>query len=86
MEELSRWTLMADMNQNGAITISDAWLWFQWFYFLPGDGLLYFFMEKLIPLGAFFELTVQSYGNLFAGVISFLFWAIAGLVTLSLAA
>jgi hypothetical protein len=43
-------------------------------------------MEKLIPLGAFFELTVQSYGNLFAGVISFLFWAIAGLVTLSLAA
>ena len=81
MESISRWNLIGDMNQNGSITVSDALLWFKWFYFLPGDGLLYFFMEKLIPIGQFFELTSASYGNFFSGFISFFVWGILSLVT-----
>lgn len=85
MEAMSRWILTADMNQNGTVTISDAWLWFKWFYFLPGDGLLYLFMDKLIPIGEFFELTVTSYGNLFSGIISFFIWGFVSLILLSFA-
>ena len=84
MEKLSRWALVGDMGQNGVTTISDAWLWFKWFYFLPGDGLLYLFMEKLVPIGQFFELTTLSYGNLFAGIFSFIFWCILYFFTTSI--
>ena len=85
METMSRWILTADMNQNDTVTISDAWLWVKWFYFLPGDGLLYLFMEKLIPIGQFFELTVTSYGNLFSGIVSFFIWGFVSLILLSFA-
>lgn len=68
------WSFVADMNYSGTVTISDVWLWFKWLYFYPGDGLLYFVIHKAPALASFFEITFDSYGGVFSGVVSFLVW------------
>lgn len=68
------WSFVADMNGDGAVTISDVWLWFKWLYFYPGDGFL-FATEKWAPkLAQFFELSVATYSGGFSGVMSFFVW------------
>jgi hypothetical protein len=73
MYNVDRWKLVADLNYNGEVTISDVWLWFQWFYFLPGDGLYSLIMSN-DQLATFFELSTASYGNFLSGTISFFVW------------
>ena len=36
---MRQWDFNADMNSDGAVTISDLWLWGKWLYFYPGDLL-----------------------------------------------
>lgn len=82
MEESRLWSFVADMNQSGSVTISDAWLWFKWLYFYPGDFIFSIFMG--MHLGNFLELSAASYGNFWSGLISFIVWlsvfAIIGLI------
>ena len=77
MFDTRQWDFVADMNNSGSITISDIWLWFKWLYFYPGDGLVYFLVNKVPSIGHFFEVTYNSYGGLLSGVISFFVWIIA---------
>jgi hypothetical protein len=66
--------LAADMNWDGALTISDVWLWVKWFYFLPGD-----FLVQVIgptPLGAFLEISVLSYHGVGSGIVSAIAWLV----------
>lgn len=72
--DLRLWSFFADMNGDGAITISDVWLWIKWLYFYPGDGLHYALMHGLPKLAEFFEVSSASYGGGFSGVVSFFAW------------
>lgn len=76
MYDFRQWKFAADMNQSGSITISDIWLWFQWLYFYPGDGVVYFLIYKASSIGAFLEMTPDSYGGVFSGIISFVVWCL----------
>ena len=46
-----RWAAQSDMNCDGAVTISDVWLWAKYVFYAPGD----FMLMTLAPtkLGAF---------------------------------
>ena len=66
---LNRWDLTWDANYDGAITVSDVSIWLKWIYFAPGDGLIWFLMQ-FNGTRTFFELSEQSYGNLFSGIVS----------------
>ena len=74
--DLRQWSFVADMNQSGAITISDVWLWFKWLYFYPGDYLLYIVIDRLPSAANFFEITPESYGGILSGFFSLLTWLI----------
>jgi hypothetical protein len=39
-----RWQIAWDMNGDGAVTVSDAWIWLKWIFCAPGDFLLLLFM------------------------------------------
>ena len=71
-----RWFLEKDMNCDGASTISDANLWFEWVFFLPGDGLYWLLMQSQ-QLSAFLELTGDAYGGWDSGIFSAMAWLIA---------
>lgn len=66
------WDFMADMKSDGALTISDIWLWFKWLYFMPGDSLI----SNIGPtnLGRFLEMGPHSYGGFGSGVMSLFLW------------
>lgn len=69
------WGFVADMNFDGAVTITDLWLWFKWLYFMPGDVVVS--MVGPIGLGRFLEMTPDSsLGGLGSGVMSFLAWTL----------
>jgi len=72
--DLRLWTFVADMNSDGAVTISDVWLWFKWLYFYPGDGMLYVAMKSTPALAQFFEMSSMSYGGGLSGTVSFFTW------------
>ncbi|TLF45098.1 hypothetical protein FEI13_18445 [Halomonas urmiana] len=74
MYDPRQWTFVADMNYSGSVTISDIWLWFKWLYFYPGDGFVYFLVNKAASIGHFFEITYSSYGGVLSGVVSFFVW------------
>ena len=63
------WTFQADMNGDGAVTVSDIWLWLKWLWFYPGDWILLQFGPTKI--GKFFELSPQDYGGRLSGFITF---------------
>ena len=74
MYYMRQWTFVSDMNYDGAITISDIWLWVKWLYFYPGDGFFYVLLHKMIDIANFLEITYSDYGGLLSGIISFYFW------------
>lgn len=74
--ELRLWSFVADMNRDGAITISDVWMWFKWLYFYPGDGVFYTLMSGAPKVAEFFELSAANFGGVASGVISFFMWLI----------
>ena len=71
-----QWGFVADMNYTGSITISDVSLWFKWLYFYPGDGLVYFSINRVPKFGQFFEISYNSYGGNVSGIVSFFVWII----------
>ena len=71
-----QWNFIADMNYSGSITIYDVWSWLKWLYFYPGDGFVYFLVNKFPGIGQFFEITYSSYGGVLSGVVSFFVWII----------
>ena len=76
MFDSRQWSFIADMNYSGSITIYDVWSWFKWLYFYPGDGFVYFLVNKFPGIGQFFEITYSSYGGVLSGVVSFFVWII----------
>lgn len=62
-----RWHIYADMNGDGVISVTDVWLWIKWFYFVPGDAIIY--VVSNTPAATFFELGPQSYGNWFSAIV-----------------
>lgn len=74
-----RWDFSADRNGDGIFNITDVWLWAQWLFFLPGDGVIYLFMRFVPSAAQFFELSNLSYSDLGSGVISGIFWFIVGI-------
>ena len=73
MEE-RHWVPVVDMNLDGVFSISDVGLWFTWFYFLPGDFLVWFFIKAAPFIGTFFEMNIESYGGVFSGIFSLIIW------------
>lgn len=71
-----QWSFLADMNQSGAITISDTWLWFKWIFFYPGDFLFLLITFNSQGLAGFFEISTNSYGGFFSGLFSLACWLI----------
>lgn len=78
-----RWQFQTDPNFDGVLSISDVWLWIKWFYFAPGD-LIIFLISKVEPLRIFFELSPQSYGNWFSAVVGMPFTLAAALIVVML--
>ena len=76
MSDPRLWGFVADMNFDGSITISDFWLWLKWFYFYPGDGLVYFLLHKTPSIASFFEMTSGSYGGAFSAIVSSIFFVV----------
>lgn len=70
----NRWDFAWDMNRDGAVTISDVWLWTQWIFFLPGDGLITLMVHATPSIANFFEVSYSSFGGAGSGVISGVIW------------
>ena len=70
-----QWRFVADMDRDGVVTLSDAGLWVQWMFFMPGDALI----AAIGPtaLGRELELTQASFGGTAAAVLSVLGWLLA---------
>jgi len=75
------WAFAADMNADGAVTITDVWLWFKWLYFMPGDVVIAWIGPS--SLGRFLEITTSSFGDTGSGVTSLILWMFAwgGVIT-----
>lgn len=69
-----RWNFRTDANGDGAITISDAWLWVKWVFFAPGDLALLLLMKEVPSLGNFLELSVSSLGGVGSFILSAFVW------------
>lgn len=77
MEYVERnWRFVVDMNGDGAVTISDVWLWVKWLYIYPGDGVLHLLATNLPSVAKFFEVSSASYGSSISGFLSFFIWAV----------
>jgi len=70
MNNCRDWFFFKDMNYDGAVTISDIWLWVKWAYFYLGDLFLYGVNQVLPEVARFFELSCDNYGGWISGVIS----------------
>ena len=57
-----RWYIAIDLNCDGAFTISDVWLWLKWWFFMPGDGLLWALMQWP-EASTFLELSPEDYSS-----------------------
>lgn len=70
-----RWQFRLDMNGDGAVTPSDAWLWLKWVVLAPGDGLLLLLMIYGTSVAHLLRLHPDSglYG-LLSGLISTALW------------
>lgn len=66
------WILKKDMNFDGAFTITDVWLFIKSLYFYPGDYIVKGLIDTKI--GNFFEFSIQDYGGVMSGLVSFLAW------------
>ena len=71
-----QWAFIADMNHDGAVTISDVGLWLKWLYFYPGDLLHYSILSLAPGVAQFLELSPSSYGGWGSGIVSAFVWMI----------
>ncbi|BCO32038.1 hypothetical protein TspCOW1_21410 [Thiohalobacter sp. COW1] len=68
------WEFHADMNHDGAITISDVDNWAEWIFFYPGDWLIKYLTNDMNAVARFFEISYNDYGGLLSGIISSVCW------------
>jgi hypothetical protein len=63
-----RWQIALDMNGDGLVTVSDAWLWLKWIMLAPGDVLLLLLMKHGTSIAFTLQMHPQSglYGYLSA--------------------
>jgi hypothetical protein len=64
------------MNDDGVVTISDAWLWLKWIFFAPGDLLLLLLMNYGTPVALFLEISPTSISGILSGFMSGIIWLI----------
>ena len=69
------WKFITDMNGDGALSGSDALLWAQWLFFLPGDAFIAYYGPT--ELGRYLGLTQASFGSATSAGLSVLLWAVA---------
>jgi hypothetical protein len=69
----ARWTIVADANGDGKVSVSDVWLWFQYVFFAPGDLIILWIMG-LPKLASFFEIGSDNLSGWGSGFISTLIW------------
>lgn len=74
----TRWQIAYDMNGDGLVTASDAWLWLKWVVFAPGDFLLLLLMKYGTPITLALQIHPGRtlYGFL-SGLISAIIWLLA---------
>jgi len=60
-----QWSFTFDMNLDGVVTISDAWLWFKWAFFYPGDAAIWGLINYSASLTTFFHLVLVFDGQHF---------------------
>jgi len=80
MAAARQWSFVADMTGNGTVTVSDLWLWIEWLYFWPGDGLIYLVMRYLPGAAGFLELTPARFGGPLSLFISFGLWIVVAIL------
>ncbi len=68
------WEFVADMNSDGAFTMSDIVEILIQLFFLPGDSLLFLILNYLPKATEFFELSYDDYHGMLAGFVSFIVW------------
>ena len=68
------WNISADINGDGAVTISDVGAHLTQFFFLPGDAVIFALLSARPGTAEFFELGVGSYRGGLSGVLSVVFW------------
>ena len=61
-------SLVADMNYDGVVTISDVGLWVKWLVDYPGDFLILAMIGT--DLGNFLEVSSSDYGGFFSGAVA----------------
>jgi hypothetical protein len=69
-----QWKFVADMNLDGAVTISDVIAWLGWLFCYPGDTVIFFLMARLPSLAQFFEIDYTSYHGWLSAFISLVVW------------
>ncbi len=69
-----QWAFVADMNQSGAVTISDFRLWGNWLLFYPGDLALFSLMIYAPDVAAFLELTPNDFDRYPSRILSCVIW------------
>ena len=74
---MRQWKFVADMNRSETVTVSDVWLWIEWLYFWPGDGLIYLAITKAPVLAKFFELSAGKFSGPLSLFLSFGLWIVA---------
>jgi hypothetical protein len=65
-----------DANGDGAVTISDTWLWLKWLFFLPGDVALLLLMTYADGIASFLEVTFESEGGWLSASFSVFLWVL----------
>ena len=77
-----QWKLVSDMNGDGAVGASDALLWAQWLFHLPGDAFIAYYGPT--ELGRYLGLTQTSFGSATSAGLSAALWVLSVLAVLYL--
>jgi len=64
----------------GLTPINAVWHWIQWFFYFPGDGLLYLVIHRTPQIADYFDITISSYGGTLSTIASLSFWISLGIV------
>ena len=69
--------LAFDLNADGIVTISDAILWLQWLFWLPGDYAIIALMRWAPAAASFLEISPAHLAAGLSTLMSSLFWFVS---------
>jgi hypothetical protein len=72
----ARWNFTWDMNNDGVVTISDAWLWLKWVFFAPGDLLLLLLMKFGTGAAVSLQINPTDLSGWISGLLSAAIWLV----------